>query len=168
MSGETKCPMCGSTQLTANKKGYSLKKGVSGMALTGVIGLLGGLFGSNDIIITCLACGNRFKPGSFSNDTPAKVSPVKSDDICNSNITHIKSEAPKAINQRLKCGSCGSLNDLGVMYCRTCGGKICYDNVEIEKNGQKFEYVYCSECEHRTPRLSKKNRYCTHCGKELI
>lgn len=63
MSGEIKCPKCGSIQLTANKKGYSLKKGLVGMALTGGVGLLGGLFGSNKVEITCLSCGNTFNPG---------------------------------------------------------------------------------------------------------
>jgi hypothetical protein len=42
------CPKCGSTQISANKRGWTLGTG---------------LIGANKIIITCLNCGHRFKPG---------------------------------------------------------------------------------------------------------
>jgi len=58
------CPKCKSTQISANKKGFSGKKAVAGAVLTGGIGLLAGTMGSNKIIITCLSCGNQFKPGT--------------------------------------------------------------------------------------------------------
>lgn len=57
------CPKCGSDQLTANKKGFSGKKAVAGELLVGPMGLLAGTIGSNKIKITCLSCGNVFKPG---------------------------------------------------------------------------------------------------------
>ena len=57
------CPKCGSDQLTANKKGFSGKKAVAGAVLTGGVGLLAGTIGSNKVKITCLSCGNEFKPG---------------------------------------------------------------------------------------------------------
>lgn len=60
---EIRCPKCSSNQLTSNKKGFSGTKAVGGALLTGGIGLLAGTIGSNKIIITCLACGNKFKPG---------------------------------------------------------------------------------------------------------
>ncbi|HEY2583959.1 MAG TPA: hypothetical protein VGI43_19275 [Mucilaginibacter sp.] len=63
-SNEICCPKCGSNQLTANKKGFSGRKAVAGAVLTGGIGLLAGTIGSNKILITCLSCGNRFKPGA--------------------------------------------------------------------------------------------------------
>lgn len=43
-----KCPKCGSTQIHAEKRGWSL--------MTGMIG-------SSKIIMTCLKCGSKFKPG---------------------------------------------------------------------------------------------------------
>ncbi len=58
-----KCPKCSSDQLTANQKGFSGGKALAGAVLTGGVGLLAGTIGSKDIIITCLACGNQFKPG---------------------------------------------------------------------------------------------------------
>lgn len=50
------CPNCLSTQITAQKKGFSV-----GQAIT--FGMLAGMVGSNKIEITCLNCGNKFKPG---------------------------------------------------------------------------------------------------------
>lgn len=46
-----KCPKCGSAQLHAEKRGFRLTTG---------------FFGSGKIYITCLKCGNRFRPGSYS------------------------------------------------------------------------------------------------------
>lgn len=47
-NSEVKCPKCGSNQISANKRGYSFWTG---------------FIGSGKIIITCLNCGNTFKPG---------------------------------------------------------------------------------------------------------
>jgi DNA-directed RNA polymerase subunit RPC12/RpoP len=57
------CYKCGSTELTAQKKGYSGGKALGGALLTGGIGLLAGTIGSKKINITCLKCGHKFKPG---------------------------------------------------------------------------------------------------------
>jgi hypothetical protein len=62
MSNEVTCPKCGSTSLSAGKKGFSGKKAVTGAILTGGIGLLAGTIGSNKIEITCLNCGCQFNP----------------------------------------------------------------------------------------------------------
>lgn len=64
MPEEIKCPKCKSTQITANKKGFSIGKAAAGALLTGGVGLLAGTIGSNKVIITCLACGHQFKPGA--------------------------------------------------------------------------------------------------------
>jgi len=42
------CPKCYSTNLSANKRGWKLSTG---------------LLGSSKIVVTCLKCGNKFKPG---------------------------------------------------------------------------------------------------------
>ena len=58
-----KCPRCGSFQLTANNKGFSLGKAVAGGIAFGAVGLLGGFIGSKDVMITCLQCGHKWKAG---------------------------------------------------------------------------------------------------------
>lgn len=59
------CPFCGSSQLTANKKGFGAGKAVTGAILTGGIGLLAGFIGSGDVKITCINCGCQWKPGQL-------------------------------------------------------------------------------------------------------
>lgn len=63
MAPEIKCPKCESTQITANKKGFSATKAIGGAILTGGIGIVAGAIGSGKIKITCLSCGHQFKPG---------------------------------------------------------------------------------------------------------
>ena len=57
------CPNCESTFLSANKKGFNGTKAGLGMLVAGPLGLTIGMKGMNDIEITCLQCGNTFKPG---------------------------------------------------------------------------------------------------------
>jgi len=60
---QIKCPKCGSTHLTANKKGFGLGNAAVGGLLLGPVGLLGGLIGGGKVKITCLNCGHEWKPG---------------------------------------------------------------------------------------------------------
>ena len=62
MENEIKCPKCGSTQLSANKKGFGVGKAAAGAILTGPVGLLAGGIGSNKILVTCMGCSFQFKP----------------------------------------------------------------------------------------------------------
>lgn len=63
-NGVVCCPKCGSSQLSANKKGFSLGKAlVGGVVLVPIAGVVTGMIGKNKIIITCLNCGKQFKPG---------------------------------------------------------------------------------------------------------
>jgi predicted Zn-ribbon and HTH transcriptional regulator len=48
LDDQVKCPRCKSTQVHAEKRGWSLGSG---------------LIGSGAIRITCLKCGHKFKPG---------------------------------------------------------------------------------------------------------
>lgn len=58
-----KCLNCGSTQLTAYKKGFGLVNAGAGAILFGPVGLLAGFIGSGQIKITCLKCGNSWEAG---------------------------------------------------------------------------------------------------------
>lgn len=57
-----KCPKCSSTQITAQKKGFGFGKALAGIFVAGPLGLLAGGIGKNNIEITCLNCGNKWKP----------------------------------------------------------------------------------------------------------
>lgn len=74
MTDKVLCTKCGSSQLTAHKQGFSGKKAVGGAILTGGIGLLAGTIGSNKILITCLSCGNTFRPGQNTAKQPRVAS----------------------------------------------------------------------------------------------
>ena len=66
-----RCPKCGSSNVHADKKGFSVKQSIAGAVLFGGIGLLAGAVGSNKIRLTCLDCGYHFKPGENAQSTPA-------------------------------------------------------------------------------------------------
>lgn len=59
-----RCPVCGSAQLSATRRGYSGCGGILGFLLFGWIGLLLGLLGYSDPRIVCLNCGHEFAPPS--------------------------------------------------------------------------------------------------------
>lgn len=56
-----KCPRCGSTSLSGNKKGYGVGKGVVGAAIFGPLGLVAGNIGSGKVMVTCMKCGYKFR-----------------------------------------------------------------------------------------------------------
>lgn len=57
------CPRCGSKSITAQKKGFGLAKGAAGVFVAGAYGVVAAGIGKNKILITCLNCGHRWKPG---------------------------------------------------------------------------------------------------------
>ena len=56
-----KCPRCGSTSLSGNKKGYGIGKGIVGAAVFGPLGLVAGNLGAKKVNVTCMKCGKKFK-----------------------------------------------------------------------------------------------------------
>lgn len=55
------CPKCGSTSLSANKKGFGVGKAAVGVFTVGVLGAAAGGIGSGKVVVTCLNCGHRWK-----------------------------------------------------------------------------------------------------------
>lgn len=58
-----RCPKCGCTQLSAQKKGMSGENACCGALLLGPLGVLCGLQGANKVIVTCLKCGHQWSRG---------------------------------------------------------------------------------------------------------
>ena len=61
MNSQARCPKCGSTSLSADKKGYGYGKAAVGALLVGPVGLLAGGIGANAHVCVCLNCGFKFK-----------------------------------------------------------------------------------------------------------
>lgn len=72
------CPKCGSQQVVANKKGFSAGKAVVGGLLLGPLGLLGGNLGSNELMLSCMKCGNRWQPSKTPSPVASTPSPTVS------------------------------------------------------------------------------------------
>lgn len=61
-NNQARCPRCGSTSLSANKKGFGVGRATVGTLAFGLVpGLLIGSAGSKKIEVTCLKCGKKFK-----------------------------------------------------------------------------------------------------------
>lgn len=62
-SNIVRCPICGSTSISADKKGFGVGKAVVGAAIAGPIGLVGGNIGAKKVRVTCLNCGHQWIAG---------------------------------------------------------------------------------------------------------
>lgn len=58
-----RCPKCGSTSLSAHKKGFGIGKAVVGAATVGAFGLVAGNLGAKKVRVTCMNCGKQFWAG---------------------------------------------------------------------------------------------------------
>jgi predicted nucleic-acid-binding Zn-ribbon protein len=76
-----KCPKCNSTQITANKKGFSVGKAAAGVILTGGIGVVAGAIGSNNIEVTCLSCGYSWSPSEYKKQTNRDQAIKRADEL---------------------------------------------------------------------------------------
>jgi len=149
-SFEIGCPKCGSTQITANKKGYSAGKALTGAILTGGIGLLAGFHGSKKVVITCLACGNRFLAGEGKKIYPNSIHKHVINGIIPSDLSEL--------NRKI-CPLCKTENLLNYKYCRKCT-KYLPDDCEKAHSDIMFPLKSCSQCKNLTP---KESQFCVHC-----
>ena len=60
---KVRCPKCRSEQFATGTQGFGLGKAAAGGLLLGPVGLLGGLFGSKKVKMTCLKCAHTWEPG---------------------------------------------------------------------------------------------------------
>jgi len=58
-----RCPKCGSSSVTAFKKGFSGGKSCLGYLLLGPLGFLCGTCGGNKIFSVCMKCGHKWRIG---------------------------------------------------------------------------------------------------------
>ncbi len=60
---QVRCPKCGSTSISADKKGFGVGKAVIGAAVAGPLGLAAGNVGAKKVRVTCLKCGHQWTAG---------------------------------------------------------------------------------------------------------
>ncbi len=149
MNDQIICPKCGSTQIHADKKGYSVGKAAAGVVLTGGIGLVAGTIGSNKIKITCLKCGHKFNPGEGKYTGSMNYTPVE--------INYKVGETNIII-----CNNCGGRMLSSNSYCSECGKKL--DENDIREFTSQLPAI--STCKHCNQIMMRSGRYCSKCGIE--
>lgn len=149
MNEKVVCPKCNSDQLTANQKGYSAGKGVAGAVLTGGIGLIAGFHGSKDIIVTCLACGNKFKAGQ---GRVIKNEPTISSKYVESNTSWYR-----------KC-SCDNICFDTHRYCFKCGRELDFSKDMVELKIVTYPLITCKNCGKLAVR---SGGFCPYCKAEV-
>jgi len=58
--GKVRCPVCGSEQIQAGKKGFDTTKGICGFALCGPLGFLFGQHKASELERICIKCGHKW------------------------------------------------------------------------------------------------------------
>ena len=74
---EVVCSKCHSNQLSTNAKGYNTGAAAIGGLFNANNSVALGMAGSGDLIITCLSCGHKFKPGDGTLKTVSANGTVK-------------------------------------------------------------------------------------------
>jgi hypothetical protein len=134
MSKTVVCPKCKSDQLTSNKKGFSGGKAIAGALLTGGVGIAAGFLGSNDVVITCMACGNTFNAGK------GKI--IEKSDIDLHKQTGSSGYSPSENydkpfdgtvngNNAVICSECKCVNGIFVIKCMHCQKAITISDERI-------------------------------------
>jgi len=122
---EIKCPKCGSTNVHADKKGFSTGKAVVGTLVGNpVVGAIAGTLGSNKIIMTCLNCGYNFKPGE-----QLKTRPIE--EKLSSGV-HVN-DKEYFESYGIKCSYCGKFSNTSFRVCPQCGRPFLPEEKEIAK-----------------------------------
>lgn len=143
-----KCPLCGSTQITANQKGFNSLNAVTGAVLLGPVGILGGLFGSQKIFITCMRCGYKWEPsGNFDSTSSDQAIRKKGDGIF-----------------KTTCPNCGSYTLPSAMHCPSCGERLVKEAKKSSAHPEASTYKTCLKCHHSNPRNATR---CESCGEIL-
>lgn len=60
---QARCPRCGSTSISTQKKGFGVGKAAAGVAVAGAVGAVAGAAGANKVYNICQNCGHKWEPG---------------------------------------------------------------------------------------------------------
>ncbi|MDO4930596.1 MAG: hypothetical protein Q4E59_05625 [Bacteroidales bacterium] len=161
------CPKCGCTELYITEKGYSVKKGLLGIAAFGVVGGLFGLHGNKRILYVCTNCGKQFTE-------PAQKIEVNLESgnlIVSSPVQHHNENGDSPQNEKNKGGSvppvvtqrqickCGAYNSIYAKECFSCGEPL--DITTSAKVPQLPQVVVTCACGINN---ALTHKYCIGCG----
>lgn len=132
MSDSIKCPVCGSHQIHAEKKGFSATKAAAGTLLTGdiLVGALTGSLGQNKVQLTCLKCGHVFYPGDQLSIEHTNF-PTNTDKFLAD-----KKDLPEKAYFQCSCGKVSML-EVSSPYCPKCGRRLSSDNIVSERTAKE-------------------------------
>lgn len=131
---QIRCPKCHSSQIHVDKRGFKTGRAIAGGMVTGniLVAAAAGGIGMNDIELTCLKCGHKFKPGEAYS-----TSSIEQDQNMVAFEKLVVNEREQTAMYRCDCGkeSCLPVNR---PICPKCGRKLNDTNKfvpESPKNG---------------------------------
>ena len=121
-----RCPKCHSTQIHVDKKGFSVGKAIAGGMVTGniLVAAAAGGIGMNDIELTCLKCGRKFKASETYSTTS-----VEHDRKIAEFENHVIQERTQTAMYKCACGKESCL-PIDKTVCSKCGRQL-NDNYKI-------------------------------------
>ncbi len=132
MASDIKCPVCGSEQIHAEKKGFSAVKAVAGAVLVDpLVGAIAGSAGKDKIILTCLRCGHQFSPGD-----PLSINHTSSTSDTDKLLAN-KNDLPQKAYFKCSCGKI-SLLEMPTSNCPKCGRRLTKDNIISEEEAKNL------------------------------
>ena len=118
---EVKCPKCGSSQISANKKGFNTGRAIAGGLISGniwVAAAAGGI-GMNELKLTCLACGHEWKIGR-------NTATQKEHEAFEKRVP--RKDIPQSALYRCECGWQGT-QQYGHAFCERCNKQLTDENI---------------------------------------
>ena len=164
------CPNCGCREIALAEKGYSLGKGILGIATFGLIGGLAGLHGSKRLKWRCPRCNKSFSEPDYITGTYAVGHTAPSVNMPTGEQllaeVQAKEEAaklkdnrtPPVVKLRIVC-ACGAYISIYNHYCFSCGASISL-STSTKVPAMPNNVVICT-CGAKN---ALTNKYCAACG----
>lgn len=131
-----RCPKCHSTQIHIDKRGFKTGRAIAGGMITGnvLVAAAAGGVGMNNIELTCLKCGNKFKAGEAYTETS-----VEHDRRIAEFESHVTTEREKTAMYRCDCGKESCL-PISRPICPKCGRRLNENNLFSYQSEQKNKW----------------------------
>lgn len=117
---QIRCPKCHSTEIHVDKRGFKAGRAIAGGLLTGNVlaAAAAGGIGMNNIELTCLKCGHKFKAGDAYSTTS-----IEQDTATHEFEQYVSEEREQTSMYRCDCGKESCL-PVSHPICPKCGRKL--------------------------------------------